>query len=90
VQVALLYAETSQHHKICIAVRQRDNSRVCNVDVKATNKTLSDSLCVEADALSDVKTVSAAAAIEGLLVVVVVVVVVVVATVVVDRKCYYQ
>merc|ERR1712000_27735 len=63
-KVALLYAETNQHHKICIAVRQRENSRVCNVDVKATNKTLSDSLCIEADTLSDAKTVSAAQALD--------------------------
>lgn len=53
-KVALLYGESSQLHKICVAVRQRDASKVCNVDIKATNKTLADNLCNEADQLSDV------------------------------------
>jgi hypothetical protein len=51
--VALLYAESSQNHRVCVAVRQRENSKVCNVDIKATNRQLSDMLCAEAESLKD-------------------------------------
>ena len=35
-KTALLYGESIAQHRVCVAIRQRDNSKVCNVDIKVT------------------------------------------------------